>query len=95
MIIPFKEEPETRLGFPCTAFRWSFQLDSDFIGIVHQHQINGDWNDSHTRVWAVYLMKDFLWGEEHFWYDGPHCLFSVGPIRFQWYNPSCKSCNGE
>jgi hypothetical protein len=95
MIIAFKEEPETRLGFPCTAFRWSFQLDSDFIGIVHQHQINGDWNDSHTRVWAVYLMKDFLWGEEHFWYDGPHCLFSVGPIRFQWYNPSCKSCNGE
>jgi hypothetical protein len=40
-------------------------------------------------------MKNLLWGEKHFWYDGPHCLFSIGPIRFQWYKDSCKKCNGD
>jgi hypothetical protein len=93
MIIPFKEEPEVRPNFPCTAFRWSFQLDLDFIGIVHQYQIENKWYDSHVMVYSVALLKDWKWGFDHFWYDGPHCFFSLGPIHFQWWNDSCKKCN--
>jgi len=93
MIIPFKEEPETRPNFPCTAFRWAFQIHWDFIGFGHQHQIDGKWYGSHTMVYAIYVMKDWRLGFEHFWYDGPHCQFCLGPFRFQWYNANCKECN--
>lgn len=30
MIIPFREELETRAGFPCRAFRWTFQINLSF-----------------------------------------------------------------
>ena len=93
MLIPFKEIPETREGFPCTAFRWTFQIEKNFIGFVHQAKIKENWHDSHIRVFSISIMKNWLWGEHHFWYDGPHCLFSIGPIQFQWWNDECKKCN--
>jgi hypothetical protein len=93
MIIPFKEIPETRKGFPCTAFRWTFQVQKDFIGFIHQAQSDGEWDDSHILVNGLWYHGKWDWGFHHFWYDGPHCGFSLGPLRFQWYNESCKQCN--
>ncbi len=93
MIIPFKETPETRKGFPCTAFRWTFQVQKDFIGFIHQAQSDGEWDDSHTLVNGLWYHGEWDWGFHHFWYDGPHCGFSFGPLRIQWYNESCKQCN--
>jgi hypothetical protein len=93
MIIPFKEEPETRQGFPCTAFRWTFQVQKDFIGFIHQAQSDGEWHDSHTLVNGLWYHGKWDWGFHHFWYDGPHCQFCLGPFRFQWHNESCKECN--
>lgn len=93
MIIPFKEIPETRKGYPCTAFRWTFQVQKDFIGFIHQAQSDGEWDDSHTLVNGLWYHGKWDWGFHHFWYDGPHCGFSLGPLRIQWYNEGCKECN--
>ena len=95
MLIPFKETPETREGFPCRAFRWSFQIEKDFIGFVHQYNIGDEWSDSHTLVYGVWYHGKWDWGFDHFYYDGPHCGLKVGPIRFQWHNENCKSCHGD
>jgi hypothetical protein len=92
MIIPFKEIPETRKGYPCTAFRWTFQVEKEFIGFIHQAQSDGEWHDSHTRVFGFQKMGTWRWGIDHFWYDGPHCVFSFGPLQFQWWNDKCKKC---
>ena len=93
MIIPFKEIPEIRKGFPCRAFRWTFQIEKDFIGFIHQAQLEGEWHDSHTLVNGLWYHGKWDWGFTHFWYDGPHCGFSLGPLRIQWYNENCKECN--
>lgn len=95
MLISFNEEPEIRPGFPCTAFRWTFQIKKDFIGFVYQSQSNKRWHDSHTRVFGIFYHGIWDWGVDHYWYDGPHCLCSVGPFRIQWYNETCKECYGE
>ena len=55
--IPWTWEPETRPGFPCVAFRWTFQIDADFVGFVHQHHIDGRWRDSHTNVTGAALSE--------------------------------------
>lgn len=93
MIIPFKEIPETRRGYPCTAFRWTFQIQKDFIGFIHQAQLEDEWHDSHTLVNGLWYHGKWDWGFDHFWYDGPHCGFSFGPLRIQWHNEGCKECN--
>ena len=92
MLIPFKETPETREGFHCKGYRWSFQIEKDFIGFVHQYNWDGEWSDDHSVVYAIWYHGDWAWGFSHFYYDGPHCGLSVGPIRFQWYNGNCKHC---
>jgi hypothetical protein len=92
MIIPFKESPETRKGFPCTAFRWTFQIQKDFIGFIHQAQSSGKWHDSHTLVNGLWYHGIWDWGFHHFWYDGPHCNFGIGPLRIQWHNDNCEKC---
>ena len=94
MIVPIPRtlEPETRgPGFPCTAFRWSFQAERWSLAIVHQHQSGGAWYDSHTAVWSVSLAP-WRWSVDHFWYDGPHCGAHLGFVAIQWHNPGCRKC---
>lgn len=96
MLIPFKQIPETREGFPCLAFRWTFQLTKDFVGFVHQAQnANGEWHDSHTVVYGLSYHGKWMWGADHIYYDGPHCFFAAGPFRIQWHNDGCKKCYHE
>jgi hypothetical protein len=97
VIVPFREEPETRLGYPCRAFRWTFQVTRDFVGFLHQHELGGAWYDSHTRVNGVWFYSDRPWQVRfsHLWYDGPHCALRLGPLTIQWNNPGCRRCLGE
>ena len=93
--VPFTTVPETRPGFPCRAFRWSFQFGLDGIGLIHQHHLSGVWNDSHTRVWGLFWHGAWMCGPLHIWYDGPHCIWALGPFRVQTFNESCRRCAGE
>lgn len=95
MDIPFREEPETRKGFPCRAFRWTFRVERGFLGFVHQHELEGVWYDSHNAINGVWTRDDYLWGSSHIYWDGPHCAFNLGLITIQWHNPGCRRCWGE
>ncbi len=88
-----KNEPETREGYPCKAFRWSFQIEPTSIGFIHQHQHqNGEWDDSHTAVYIAYLDRPFKLGSDHIYYDGPHCIYQLGFLRLMRGNWKCKEC---
>lgn len=92
MLIPFSWKPEMRPGFPCVAFRWTFQINSDFVGFVHQHYIGGVWRNSHSMINGLWYHGVSDWGVSHTWHDGPHCQLSIGPLRLQWWNDQCKKC---
>jgi hypothetical protein len=101
----FKETPETREDFPCSAFRWvietSYGPSCMSIGVVHQYQYKdtGEWHSSHTTVYEVGLARKFKFGREHWYYDGPHCSLSLGWLRFWWGGDPrtgwCKKCMPE
>ena len=99
IIWKFKESPETRPGdyWPCKAFRWAIEVDRFWLGLVHQCQVKADgkWRSSHTSVYHVCLAwRPKRWGFEHVYYDGPHCMFGLGIIHFQWVPLGgwCKKC---
>lgn len=101
ILFKFKEHPETRPKFPCTAFRWTIQTNwfkgGGFqIGFVHQSQSNGEWCDSHTSVYALSLHRPASFGIEHYYYDGPHCSLSLGWLHVLWgggiRSGWCKKC---
>jgi hypothetical protein len=100
-----REVPETREGFPCSGFRWVFEIDIGKRGVsagfVHQHKFNGDtkWYSSHTMQYVVSVTNYWTLGSEHFWYDGPHCVHSLGPIHVchggGLFTGRCKKCESE
>lgn len=98
ILFTFKQEPETRgEHFPCSAFRWSFQIGFWHIGFVHQYQDRGSkkWSDSGSSRYDIWLTSYFRFRSDHVYYDGPHCSFTFGWIQFCWGNENCKKCMGE
>jgi hypothetical protein len=91
----FRETPEIRKNCPCSAFRWTFQIEYNFIGFIHQYNLNG-WKNSHTSVYGISIRKNFRFGIDHDYYDGPHCSLSIGLISFIWcgkpFTGWCKKC---
>lgn len=54
---------------------------------------NNKWNDTHTNnVYLCINLKRWYWGSEHYYYDGPHCSFSIGPVHFCWGPDWCAKC---
>jgi hypothetical protein len=70
-----------------------FQTSLDFFGFVHQYQFSNKWHDDHSAVNGILLGGPWRWGLDHVYYDGTHCLYHVGPVALQWYNPSCPECH--
>jgi hypothetical protein len=101
ILFKFKELSETRGdNYPCSAFRWTFQIGFWYIGFVHQSKskFSGSWNDSHTRIYEICIINKFKIGMHHYYYDGPHCSFSLGWLRFCWggnpFSETCIKCEG-
>ena len=91
ILYKFKEKPETRgEGFPCSAFCDVIKLSLDRggleFGLFHQyqHKSDGSWNVSHTDSMAIVINRHWSWGDSHVWHDGPHCVFSVGPLHIHY-----------
>lgn len=91
IIFKFNEHPETRgEGFPCKAFRSVIELSLDRtgfeFGLFHQYQnkSDGTWHTSHTDNLAIVINRHWLWGDKHMWYDGPHCVFSLGFLHMHY-----------
>ena len=106
ILLKLREYPETRgEDFPCSAFRWVFHASVNkhyaSIGFAPQHKdkSDGKWYMNHTPTYELNITRHFDFGFDHFWYDGPHCSFSVGPLHFCWggnpWTGRCKKCEAE
>jgi hypothetical protein len=102
--IPFTAEQDAEVVYEVMGIRrWRKVLDIDLfdrqpsIGVTMQLQ-HGDqpWRDLHSSGFSVSLAWPWEWSEEHFWYDGPHCLWSRGFLRFfRGGNMECEKCCGR
>lgn len=75
------------------SWRWALNVDFQSIGVWMQTKAEGD------TVWRwgcdyydACLTRHFSFGEDHLWYDGPHCSFSVGFLHLNWSGDDCKKC---
>ena len=87
ILFKFNEEKEDRgESMPCLAFRWTFQVGKWWMGFVHQHQHKSDlkWNDNHSALYEISLVKSFRFHTQHIYYDGPHCMLQLGWLRFDY-----------
>ena len=83
----FKEIPEDRGDYmPNAAFRWTFQIGWAWAGFVWQcrSRKTEKWRNSTAGYYVVRLWRRLWFGVRHDYYDGPHCMLSLGWLRFEW-----------
>lgn len=88
-------------GFNLVSRRWRLSLDRN-IGL-HLSEEQMDIQDTlHADSGKYRPFGDYFtltlsknWEflkEDHSWYDGPHCAYSLGFIRFYMSHGSCEKC---
>lgn len=105
IIYATKEQREEDPRMPCQAYRKAFQVSlwdkngtkGFFVewGPQHKFRDSTEWRTHHAVGRWFSVTNHFKWGGEHFYYDGPHCMFSVGFLHFGWSNWECKECLGD
>lgn len=65
------------------------------IGKHYWSEAHPTWCKFHQEGFLICLMKTARWGMDHVYYDGNHCLFSLGYLHFEWHNPKCKKCDPD
>lgn len=89
--IPFTgwATPYIKEGRRIIGLSWSF------LGILSEikHREDSDWTLGHWDVKSISLHWRWNWGEDHFYYDGPHCFYNFGPITIEWPNWECEKCH--
>lgn len=103
MKIAFKEHVNlgaaNELGGAAAGWRWSLEVKRWSIWLqrewVHRGHEKSGWHPMSTNYFSICRTK-WMWGQDHCYYDGPHCSFSVGPITFNWSYWWCEKCySGE
>lgn len=63
------------------------------IGFAQQYRSERDpeWGRA-VHYYEITITRHFALGEEHAYYDGPHCSFSLGWIHFNWSGDWCEKC---
>lgn len=61
----------------------------------YKSRSDGQWHAIHADDRGFFFTRHFHLGFEHVYYDGPHCMFSLGWLHFHWNNWDCKHCLGE
>jgi hypothetical protein len=102
-----KVTTEDEIAFPDMGRRsWRWVLESDVwrhegrlfgvgIGFASQWRCERDGNEWGGRAGGYYdvsITRHFDIGEEHVYYDGPHCSFSLGWLHFSWGGDWCTKC---
>lgn len=95
----YSEDPKSY----CSSFRRALEIEGPsegyLFGIYWSHQYlprdSSEWRSSHTDVTGIAIRwaNAFkFWGPYHFYYNGPHCMFNLGPICIMYEKKHCKKC---
>jgi hypothetical protein len=78
------------------AHRWVCNISLTGIDFLLEYFNKDDlkWYSART-YFNVSLTKYWFWGSDHYYYDGPHCSFSVGFLHFGWNYWWCKKCRPD
>jgi hypothetical protein len=101
-----KVDTEKEIAFQDMGRRsWRWVLESDVwrdcerlfgvgIGFAQQYRCERDGDEWARAIhyYEVTVTRHFAIGEEHAYYDGPHCSFSIGWIHFCWSGDWCLKC---
>lgn len=77
-----------------THWEWALEATRRSLGLVCS-AVFADGERRFADCYEANVTGHWAWGGGHFWYDGPHCFFSVGPVHFAWRNWSCKRCHSD
>jgi hypothetical protein len=98
----FKETHEEKAEYDNVGrrgWRWVFEATgwNEGWGIGLQRQVI--FHDSEKPEWAsrceyfvANVTRHFALGQQHIYYDGPHCSFSIGWLHLNWSYWWCKKC---
>jgi len=100
MIIPlFKSKSAQYLGIPrINGFRWVLEVKSLFTGIVMQYRWDDNWYTYPAGIVGYgfsFVLNRRLFGHRHFYHDGNHCNFLIGPIGIHWNDDFCARCTKQ
>lgn len=99
--IPFTSEQDAEVVYEKMGTRrWRKVLDINLLSLQPSFGVSmqiqyGDlpWRDLHASGFSVSLAWPWEWSEDHFWYDGPHCMWSRGFLRFfRGGDMECEKC---
>lgn len=79
--------------FPLRQWRWVIEAKKWSV-LVNQEVSFGqdrDWRHA-IDYFGVSITKHFHLGHHHFYYDGPHCNFSLGYVHLNWSLGGCNRC---
>lgn len=77
------------------AWRWVLRIGWASVDLHKEVRFGGGaWRPTAGRYYSVGMTKDFKWGSDHVYYDGPHCSFSIGCLYFAW-SPKCRCLKCE
>ncbi len=75
------------------GYRWALEVGLFNVGIFHQYLSvhNKEWYHG-GRYYDVAITREWRWGREHLYYDGPHDGLSLGFLHINWSGEWCDKC---
>lgn len=98
-----KEVPDDRDEAACHGHRKVLNISIGWLWFDISWSVQGRLKEKWTSkkndtrlmgdVWGLCLnLKHWSFGEDHFWYDGPHCVYSFGCFHYRREYDDCKKC---
>ena len=106
LVIPFTYECDTEVVYADLGIReWRWVVDIDLFRSrpsidcymeIRLHDGHGGWRHHKASGCAVSLNRIWKWDEDHQYYDGEHCFWSFGYLRFyRGGNHNCEKCHAR
>jgi hypothetical protein len=97
-MIIFKTKEKEKETPSYSAFRKVFEINiekwyADFSWATQGKSKNdNEWHSFHQETSGILFTLKFKIGMDHIYYDGPHCVLSIGFAKIYWNNQKCKKC---
>lgn len=98
ILFTFGEEKVQRTHGPLTiaGFRYAVELDGLSLSLVTQCRFEdrADWGHAYG-YYSAFLELDprrWMFGRFHAYYDGPHDMLGLGPLKIAWQGDWCNRC---